>query len=420
LKAAIGLGEVEQLIGEYEEAIAFYQATLEEWSEASPEDRAWAMLKLAQVWDKRGNLQEAQNWLRQALAQLDRVRGSVPELRAQIYSDLGWLSVRRGDLTTAKDWLEQGLSLVVDTEHYDVLSSVLNRLGGVYYNRSEWKQAATYVERALELREKLGDVVGYARSINNLGILKQASGDWDGALADYQRAVEMHERIGEVEGLALACTNLGVVYTDRGEWDKAEQNLQRSFAIAQRVAHAYELAQAHMNLGRLYLLQARWADCTRHLNAAIPLYEEVGAHANLNLNDAFYLQSTLNLEQGHIKVARQWAARSHDLLRAATTTNQEDSVEWGRYQQIIGRIALAEADLASAREHFDRSIAIFRSNGSELELGRIYYWSALLSLQLNQPNRAKEEVDLARRIFETLGARADLERVTALPLDQVT
>jgi tetratricopeptide (TPR) repeat protein len=413
-KAAIGLGEVEQLIGEYEEAIAFYQATLEEWNEASPEDRAWAMLKLAQVWDKRGNLQEAQNWLRQALAQLDRVRGSMPELRAQIYSDLGWLSLRRGDLAAAKDWLEQGLALVVDTEHYGVLSSVLNRLGAVYYNRSEWQQAASYVERALDLREKLGDIVGYARSINNLGILKQASGDWDGALADYQRAVEMHERIGEVEGLALACTNLGVVYTDRGEWDKAEENLQRSFAIAQRVAHGYELAQAHMNLGRLYLLQSRWADCARHLNAAIPLYEEVGAHANLNLNDAFYLQSTLNLEQGQIQVARQWAARSHDLLRTVTATNDEGSVEWGRYQQIVGRIALATGELNAAREHFDRSITIFRSNESQLELGRIFYWSALLSLKLGQIERSSEEIKEASKIFEILGARADLERISAL------
>ena len=413
-RAAIGLGEVEQLIGEYEEAIAFYQATLEEWSEASPEDRAWAMLKLAQVWDKRGNLQEAQNWLRQALAQLDRARGSMPELRAQIYSDLGWLSVRRGDLTAAKDWLEQGLALVVDTEHYGVLSSVLNRLGAVYYNRSEWKQAATYVERALELREKLGDIVGYARSINNLGILKQASGDWDGALADYQRAVEMHERIGEVEGLALACTNLGVVYTDRGEWEKAEENLQRSFAIAQRVAHAYELAQAHMNLGRLYLLQTRWSDCARHLNAAIPLYEEVGAHANLNLNDAFYLQGTLNLEQGQIKAARQWAARSYDLLRAASASGKEESVEWGRYQQLIGRIDLADRELESAREHLDRSIVIFRSNESQLELGRAYYWSALLSLRFNQVSRAHDEGNLARGIFATLGAHADLARVNAL------
>ena len=410
-KAAIGLGEVEQLIGEYEEAIAFYQATLEEWREASSEDRAWAMLKLAQVWDKRGNLQEAQNWLRQALAQLDRARGSAPELRAQVYSDLGWLSLRRGDLTAAREWLEQGLALVGDTEHYGVLSSVLNRLGAVYYNRSEWKQAVTYVERALELRDKLGDVVGYARSINNLGILKQASGDWDGALADYQRAVEMHEHIGEVEGLALASTNLGVLYTDRGEWPKAEEYLLRSFAIAQRVAHAYELAQAHMNLGRLFLFQERWSECGRHLNAAIPLYEEVGANANLNLNDAYYLQALLNLEQGQLGVARQWAARSYELLRKVTGTDKGESVEWGRYEQLAGRIALAENHLSDARRHFDTSLSVFRTNGSLLEIGRAAYWSAILSVARGENDRAKDELKLAGEVFAQLGAAADLRRV---------
>ncbi len=415
-KAAIGLGEVEQLIGEYEEAIAFYQATLEEWSEASPEDRAWAMLKLAQVWDKRGNLQEAQNWLRQALAQLDRVRGSVPELRAQIYSDLGWMSLRRGDLTAAKDWLEQGLALVVDTEHYGVLSSVLNRLGAVYYNRSEWKQAAGYVERALDLREKLGDVVGYARSINNLGILKQASGDWDGALADYQRAVEMHERIGEVEGLAQAYTNLGVLCTDLGDWAQAEDYLRNSFNIAQRIGHPSELAQAHMNLGRLYLLQARWADGTRHLNASIPLYAEVGARANVNLIDAYDLQGRLALEQGQFDSAQQWANRCRELLREFTNSDSGDSVEWGRYEQLIGRIAMGSGDLAKARQHFDRSAAIFKATGSQLEDGRAMYWSAALSSKLHDSPRASEEAEAAHRIFSSLGAKADLARLEKLSL----
>lgn len=415
-KAAIGLGEVEQLIGEYEEAIAFYQATLEEWSEANPEDRAWAMLKLAQVWDKRGNLQEAQNWLRQALAQLDRVRGSLPELRAQIYSDLGWLSLRRGDLTAAKDWLEQGLALVVDTEHYGVLSSVLNRLGAVYYNRSEWKQAAGYVERALELREKLGDVVGYARSINNLGILKQASGDWDGALTDYQRAVEMHERIGEVEGLAQAYTNLGVLCTDLGDWTQAEDYLRNSFNIAQRIGHPSELAQAHMNLGRLYLLQARWSECAHHLNASIPLYAEVGARANVSLIDAYDLQGRLAVEQSQLDSAVQWAARCHDLLREFTHSDSGDSVEWGRYEQLIGRIALGNGDFAKARQHFDRSAAIFKATGSQLEYGRAMYWSITLSGQLHDSQQAREEADVARGIFSSLGAKADLARIEKLNL----
>jgi class 3 adenylate cyclase/tetratricopeptide (TPR) repeat protein len=413
-RAAIGLGEVEQLIGEYEEATAFYQATLEEWRDAGPEDRAWAMLKLAQVWDKRGNLQEAQEWLRQALAQLDRVRGAKPELRAQVYSDLGWLSLRRGDLTAAKEWLEQGLALIRDSEHYGVLSSILNRLGAVYYNHSEWQQAADYVERAIELRERLGDVVGYARSLNNAGILKQASGDWDGALANYWRAVEMHERIGEVEGLAQACTNIGVVYTDRGEWSKAEENLKRSFAIAQRISHPLELAQAHMNLGRLYLLQERWADCAPHLDAAIPLYSEGGAGANLSLSDVYQMQAILHLEQDQLAAARQWATRSFDMLREVTKTDKGESVEWGRFEQLMGRLAMSGGSLSEARQHFDRSIAIFRADGSQLEVGRATYWSAWLSLKLNQVAKAHDELRAAQQIFKQLGAAADLQRIESV------
>jgi len=414
-QAAVGLGQVEQHIGEYEEATACYRAALDEWNQAAPEipleHRARVLFRLGQVWEKRGDLQEAEDWLRQALAQLGDASVTLPELRARIYSELGWLSLRRGDLTTAQEWLEQGLTLVGDTEHYDVLSSLLNRLGAVYYNRSEWDEAVKCVERALELRERLGDLVGYARSLNNLGVLKRNIGDWDGALANYQRAAETHESTGDVEGLTLACTNLGVVYTDRGEWAKAEENLRRSFVIAQRIAHPYQLALAHLNLGRLYLLQAHWDECSRHLNVAISLYQEVGARAHLSLNDTYWVQSLLHLEQDQIDAAQQWAQRSYDLLREVTGADKGDSVEWGRYEQLVGRIAQARGDLVAALHHLQRSAAIFRASGSHIEAGRTAYWSGLLQLALHQPENTRQELEHARQVFEQLGAAADLQRV---------
>jgi len=410
-QAAVGLGEVEQHIGQYEEATACYQAALEEWEEAAPGDRAQVMLMLGQVWDKRGDLEEAERWSCEGLKQLSRAGAALPELQAQIYSELGWIRLRQGDLPVAQEWLEQGLALASTTEHYDVLSSILNRLGAVHYNRGEWALAAKCVERALELRERLGDLVGYARSLNNLGILKRIIGDWDGALADCERAVELHERIGEVEGLALACTNLGVLYTERGEWAKAEENLHRSFAIAQRIAQPQQLALAHMNLGRLYLLQGRWAESARHLNAAIPLYAEAGDYAMLNLSDAYALQGTLHLEQGQADAALQWAERCYDLLRKVTGADEGKSLEWGRYERLMGRIAQAGGDLAAARCHLEHSAAIFQATGSQIEAGRTAYWSSLLSLELGQPERTREELRAARRIFERLGATADLRRV---------
>lgn len=410
-QAAIGLGEVHQHIGEYEEAIACYRAALEEWGEAAPEARAHAMLRLGQVWNKRGELEEAESWLRQAMAQLGHPDTTLPELRAQICSELGWLNLRRGDLAMAREWLGQGLDLVGTTEHYDVLSSIFDQLGLVHYHCSEWKQAAEWFERALQHRERLGDIVGYTRSLNNLAQVKWISGDWDGALADYKRAVELYERIGDVEGLIQVCTNLGVLYTDQGEWDRAEESLQRSLTIAERIAHPYELAQAHANLGRLYLLQERWSDCAQHLNVAIPLYVEAGARASLNLSDAYWLQSRLYLEQGQTDAAQQWAERCYDLLREASSADEGESAEWGRYERLMGCIVHARGDLAAARRHLGRSAAIFEATGSQLEIGRTAYRSGLLSLALQQPERAREELGVARQIFEQLGAAADLRRV---------
>lgn len=410
-QAAVGLGHVEQRIGEYHEAIACYQAALDEWGEAPPEARARAMLGLAQVWNKQGDIQAAEGWLERALAQIGDCSATFPALYAQICSELGWISLRRGDLDAAQELLERGLALVEGSEHYDVLSSILNRLGAVHYNRGEWRRATECAERALALCRQLGDLVGCARSLISLGALKQSGGDWSGALADYEQAVELNERVGEIEGLALACTSLGVLCTMRGEWRKAEENLLRSLTIAQNTGRPYELAQAHANLGRLYLLQGRWADSAQHLNAAIPLYRELGDYARPALSDVYGLQSTLNLEQGRSDVALEWAGRCRDLLRLETGNAEGESVRWGQYEQLMGRIAWATGNLAAARRHLERSAAIFRVNDARLETGQTAYWSALLWLEQQQPEKAREELLAARQIFEQLGAAADLQRV---------
>jgi adenylate cyclase len=410
-QGAVGLGEVLKHIGEYDEAIACYQAALEEWESAVPEARAWTMLRLGQVWDKRGELEEAEGWLRQALAQLSQAQFKFPELRAQIYSELGWLGLRRGDVATARDWLGQGLDLVGTASHYDVLASIFDRLGAVHYHRSEWQEAIKCFGRALEHRDDMGDIVGYARSLNNLAQAKWGSGDWEGALADYRQAVDLYERIGEVEGLAQAYANLGVLYTDRGEWAEADDNLERSLEIAERIGQPYELAKAHVNLGWLHMLQGHWDDSGRHLNAAISIYTESGDRAKADLGEVYCLRGILHLEQEQVDVAHQWAERCVEALRQANGADEGDSVEWGRYEQLMGRIAIMGGDLEEARRHLKRSEAIFQGRGAQLETARTVYWSGMLSLAQDLSEQARDELHRAQGICERLGALADLARV---------
>ncbi len=409
-RAAMGLGDVLLHIGDYEEAIAIYRATLEEWSEAGLEVRARIMLRLGQVWDKRGDLEEAEGWLRQGLGQLEHIAAPLPDLRAQAYSDLGWLNLRRGDLHATEHWLQQGLALVADSEHYAVLSSILNRLGALHYHRGAWDRAAQCVQQSLELRERLGDIVGVARSSNNLGVLKKNSGHWEQALAYYQRSMELAEIIGDTESVAIGHTNMGNVYMDLGEWDRAETHYQNSMAISQRIAHSHELAQAHTNLGHLYLLQGHYAQCAHHLNAAIPLYEESGARANLNLNETYELLGRLQLALGNPIAAAEWAQRSRGLLEQVMGSEQ-NGAEWGRYERLMGRIASVRGDTDEARQHLDRSIEIMRTGGALLELGRTLYCSARLWQEQGQLDRARDELGAAREYLLQLNAQADLRQV---------
>ena len=131
----------------------------------------------------------------------------------------------------------------------------------------------------------------------------------------------------------------------------------------------------------------------------------------MNLKDTYYLQGLLALEQGQIDGAQQWAKRSFDLLREVTHTDQGKSPEWGSYEVLSGRIALTRGDMPAATRHLERAIAVLQEGGLLIEAARAMYWHAILALKQDQPERAEQDLDASRVIFEQLGAVADIQRV---------
>jgi len=410
-QAAVGLADIQQHVGEYEDAVTFYEAALNDYTQAGPIARADVMMKLGRAWDKLGNLAKAESWLKSAATEIAHTDERTPAIEAEIYGALGWLTLRSGDLPSAQALLERAASLVETTDDYSVLSSTLNRLGAVYFSQGEWRKAAEVVQRSLDIRERLGDLLGVARSSNNLGILLRDSGDWEGALQTYRRSLEAMQTIGDAEGVTIAHTNIGNVYIDIGDWGQAETNLQRSYEIAQRIANPYEKAQANMNLGRLYLRKSEYVKAARYLDTALVLFAQVGASAGPNVIDAYWLQGLLYLEQGQIAKAQSWSERSYGLLTESTGEVDGESPEWGRYHQLVGRLVLARGQVGEALERLTRARTIFEANRSYAEVGRTAYWLAQALARGDDIGAARDELGRARTIFEELGAQVDLARV---------
>jgi adenylate cyclase len=409
-QAAIALGDIEQHIGENEEAIACYEAALAEGQDAPYEQRAEVYLRISRAWNKLGDFEQAEKSLHTAIDLLEQVDNPAADIQAEIYSELGWLTFRGGDLPTAQNHLERSVALVDQSKFYPILASIMNRLGAVYHSQGEWEKATTAVQRSLELRERMGDIVGVARSSNNLGILRRDSGDWAGALEDCKRSLEIMQQIGDVEGTAIAHTNIGNVYIDLGDWDKAESHLLRSYEIAQQIANPYEKAQANMNLGRIYLLQEAWEKAESSLDRAIRLFNQVGTRGNPNVADACGLQARLYLEQGEIEQAMTWIQRNYEHLQAGSGQQTGESPEWGRYQRLKGRINLVQNSHEEAIKHFRKAIDIFQINRSSAEVARTDYWLAHAYAESGRPGLAKSQLIDAQALFKQLGAQRELNR----------
>lgn len=412
-RANIGLGDVNQHIGNYEEAIACYRATLDDSAESTLENRVEMMLKLGQVWNKKGNQQEAEIWLRQGLAQLHLATQPLPKVEAQLYSELGWLLLRQGDLSTSQGWLERASQLAAEQQLYGPLSAIFNRLGAVYYTQGHLEKATTAVQKSLELLEQIGDIVGMARPLNNLGILKKNQGDWPGALDSYRRCLEIVERIGDIEGTTIAYSNLGVLYTDLGNWDEAERHLLLDLKLAQQLTNPYHLAQAHRSLGRVYLLRKQWDKSAQHLNAAISLYKDTGARGQLELANTQFLRGVLNLEQGRLELAREAGEAGRELLRAFEKEEAEAAIEKGRGELLFGRIAHARGDFESAQSHMEESIRLLHKSGAVIDEARSRYWNARLSHARGLTQQSNDELLHIREVFARLGAAADLQETDA-------
>ncbi len=409
-QAAVALGDIEQHIGENEEAIACYKAALEEVQDISYEKRAEVHLRIARAWSKLGDFEQAKEALHTARETLEQINNPAPDIQAEVYNELGWLTFRRGDLPSAQGHLKRAVALVDKSHHYPILASTLNRLGAVYYSQGEWERATAAVQRSLELRQKMGDILGVARSSNNLGILRRDNGDWAGALKDCKRSLDIMQQTGDMEGIAIAHTNIANVYIDLGDWEKAESNLLQSYEIAQKIANPYERAQANMNLGRIYLLQGEWNKAQYYLDRAIGLFNQVGTTGNPNVADACGLQARLHLEQGNLEEAWVWSKRNYEQLLTGSGQDTGESPEWGRYERLRGRLCLVQDDIEEAVEHFNQAIKIFKINRSSAEIGRTTYWLARAYAKWGNPEKAQRQFIAAKTLFQQLGAQRELAR----------
>ena len=267
--AELGLAEVQDALAEYGSASDLLKSAGDRYRALGlPKDAARCELRRAASLERRGQAKAARECYenaRKAFAQHQDSRGL-----ADAYHALGLLSLREGDAAEALRQLRRAVDMhrqlasglqygkvlfdlalaayerreyvlaldsatkaldIFDRETYRIgISQCLGMVARVLLNQHRPAEARPFYERALRIREDLGDRRGVGEAVAALANIALSLDQPDRALELARRAREIYASVGEFIGAASALRTMGVAESAMQRYESALSHLREAVA----------------------------------------------------------------------------------------------------------------------------------------------------------------------------------------------
>ncbi|XP_066294199.1 uncharacterized protein [Branchiostoma lanceolatum] len=286
----LNLGLACHHLGDYSEAISYYEQALEMQrsiygqTEAHP-NIASSLTSLGVAWGDLADYRKATAYLEQVLEMYRSIHGegTAHQETAKTLNNLGLAFTSLGDHRKAIGYHEEALEMYRSVhgqtvDHADT-ARALNILGRTWEELSDHRKATKYLEQALQMRKRIyGDNTAHpdiAISLNNLGMAYENLGNYATSVSYHEQSLAMRRSIygqtAETPHIARSLHNLGTVCCSQGNYSKAisysEQALKMRRSIyGQDTAH-HDLVPSLNSMGRVY-------QCLGDHRKAISFYEE--------------------------------------------------------------------------------------------------------------------------------------------------
>ena len=398
-------------------------------------DRASVLRRLAKVRYRNDSCSIAAELLTRALAEA----GDEPALRAAIECDLAWAVMQCGDMRDAAKHASSALRLVEASNDDAMLAEVLAAdamadflLGGglpADAMRRASKMEGLRSETPIEWRPSMmmammlkwsGDAPEARRRFAELYhqaleageetslpfLLAQMSetatweGDWATALRHAEEAQKVALQTGQEPIRAAALYAKGLVEAHLGRDDEARASAQAGFELSQRSGSVVMMMLNQSVLGLVQLFRDDPAGADAHLAPLIVWLEVVGirepgalrfipdeVEALVGLGNTERADALLTgYEADAVRLQRSWA-----MLAAA------------RCRALIGAAA---GDARKAAIGLDGALKDHGSAVQRFERARALYVLGTIRRRTRQRKAARESLEAALELFETLGAEA--------------
>lgn len=359
------LGGVYDMIGEYDQALAYYREMLRyAWLLNDEAKGGVAYNKIARAYSSLGEYDLAIEHLEKASA-LFRAREDERGIGSTM-DDLGKIHWIRGNFEEAEAFYSAALHLRREIDHKRSIALSLHHLGSLKLQRGDVQAAMSHFREALDLRRQVGDQRGVVDSFNNLGILCLERGQTDHALTLLGESLELARRIGYRGSICFVLNNLGEANLMIGATRKAEAYLEEAMTIAEDSGERRALFDILRNLGKVALRRSDRESALERINDALQIAHQLDSQALL----AVGMESLAEVHAHYV----------------FNSDHRDESVK------------LAE-------ECYRDAIALLRSVGNEGELGKALSSYGKFLVERGDADLGRENLQQAQEIFERLEMR---------------
>lgn len=307
------------------------------------------------------------------------------------------------------------------------------QMGRALLNLSQYDEAQTHLQSALDLAGQAGDIGMQAQALNRLGDLVGRRGDLTGLVSYIEQAIPLARQSGDARTLAEVLRDSGGGYWQVGQHEKAIACAEEAMGLFEGLGDRLWMSRSIQVLSLVAMSQGRMQDGERYGRQSLEIAREIGSRPMiaiqlLNLAEAARYQGRLEeARAGHSEALAMYRDLGSMDVVALCLIN-------------LAQIDVADNQLDSARRQFKEAGEIAQQVGAlpfvmfaVFGIGLVESLSdnadhglALFGLAYNHPSAdvgAKSDFDYwMPTLNEKLGAeavKAGMEKGKGLDLDTV-
>lgn len=383
------LGEVLQLIGQWDEAEHLYRQTLTLAKNLQqPLVYAQGLQAMGAFLRTKGVYSEALTWLRQAIeafTHLQNAQGQADALR-----ETGIIDWQQGNYESALTHFHQCQAIAQTQNDLKGLYKAIGNLGLVSWSQENYDQALTYFQQSYQIAEQLGDRLGLHLVLANIGNIYLEQGDYRGSFNAYFQALQLAIEMGYQQGVSVNIGNIGNIYWYQGHYSFSLSCYLHDLHISFKLGSRFRVTVSTWNVARVLMALEQWEEAGKFLSNAIQLGRLL--HIPSELSAFLFEQANLQSAQGHYDLALN--ALNEAIVLAEQVENESVLFE-AKVSQINTLIELKQLSPTIAITQFLEMLSIFDKTEHQMVL---HY--AIWKLDPNAQTHQSTASELYRAFYE--------------------